>query len=330
MIKQATPHTLSEAATLLRDGALVAFPTETVYGLGADATKSDAVAKIYALKKRPSFNPLICHVATIEQAERIAIFNARARLLAQSFWPGPLTMVLPIHPDGTLSDLVTAGLKTVAVRIPSHPVALDLLHLVDRPIAAPSANMSGTVSPTSALHVADSFGHDAPFILAGGSSTIGLESTIIDASNECVTLLRPGHITLEDLALYVPDITKAKSDNPETITAPGQMARHYATHTPLRLNAVDVKAGEALLAFGSLKFMGAQDHGFAKDMPAHLMRNLSADGDLSEAAANLFRMMRDLDQAGATSIAVMAIPDHAVGIAINDRLRRAAIQEDTQ
>jgi L-threonylcarbamoyladenylate synthase len=328
-IKQATSETLAEAVTVLGDGELVAFPTETVYGLGADATNSAAVAKIYALKQRPSFNPLICHVATMEQAERIALFNDRARMLAQMFWPGPLTMVLPLHPDSGLSDLVTAGLPTVAVRIPSHPVALDLLRRVDRPVAAPSANLSGTVSPTSALHVAQSFGDTAPLILAGGSSMIGLESTIIDVSGDKTILLRPGHITYDDLLVCDTDITLPDTATPAHITAPGQMTRHYATRTPLRLNAVDVKSGEALLAFGSLKFMGAQDHGFAKNMPAHLIRNLSAEGDLSEAAANLFRMMRDLDQSDASSIAVMAIPDHAVGVAINDRLRRAATQEDT-
>lgn len=328
MIKQATPQTLAEAAACLREGTLVAFPTETVYGLGADATQSVAVSKIYALKQRPSFNPLICHVATLEQAEKIAAFNDRARMLAQIFWPGPLTMVLPLKPDSGLSDLVTAGLPTVAIRIPSHPVALELLRLVDRPIAAPSANLSGTVSPTSALHVAQSFGENAPFILAGGSSTIGLESTIIDVSGETPLMLRPGHITADDLAAAGIHVTAPDTHTSQAITAPGQMARHYATRTPLRLNAVDVKAGEALLAFGSLKFMGAQDYGFAKNMPSHLIRNLSAEGDLSEAAANLFRMMRDLDQSGASAIAVMAIPEHAVGVAINDRLRRAAIQED--
>lgn len=329
MIKQATPQALAEASALLRDGALVAFPTETVYGLGADATQDAAVAQIYALKKRPSFNPLICHVATLQQAERIALFNDQARMLAQSFWPGPLTLILPLKPDSGLSHFVMAGLPTVAVRIPSHPVALDLLRMVDRPIAAPSANLSGTVSPTTALHVAQSFGADAPFILAGGSSQIGLESTIIHIAADQAVLLRPGHITYDDLVDHYPTLSVATSETPDTITAPGQMARHYATNTPLRLNAVDVKSGEALLAFGHLKFMGAQDHGFAKDMPHHMIRNLSAEGDLSEAAANLFRMMRDLDQAGASTIAVMPIPNHGIGLAINDRLRRAALQKET-
>jgi L-threonylcarbamoyladenylate synthase len=324
MIHQATPEFITKAATLIKDGQLVAFPTETVYGLGADATNAQAVASIYALKMRPSFNPLICHVADLNAAEKLALFDARARSLAQIFWPGPLTMVLPHKNTSPVADICTADLPTIAVRVPSHPVARALLEKAGVPIVAPSANLSGTVSPTSAIHVAESFGADAPFILAGGISPVGLESTIIDLSDpdQPPILLRPGSITREDIEAVIGPVRLALKDTP--ITSPGQLARHYATATPLRLNAVDVKPGEALLAFGSLKFMAAEGVGFAKDLPHTLLRNLSPEGDLTIAAANLFAMLRDLDKSGATGIAVMPIPNEAIGIAINDRLRRAA------
>ena len=326
MIQQATEATIQQAAQLLASGELVAFPTETVYGLGADATNAKAVAGIYALKDRPAFNPLICHVHDTNAAQKIGVFDVRAQSLAQIFWPGPLTLVLPQQPNNVVAEITTAGLPTIAVRVPSHPVALSLLKVVDRPIAAPSANVSGTVSPTSALHVAQSFGDTAPFILAGGQSTVGLESTILDLSGDMPVLLRPGTVTREQIeAIIGPIALHAPTD---TITAPGQLARHYATTTPLRLNAIDVRENEALLAFGSVKFMGVAGYGFAKDMPPALYRNLSVEGDLTIAAAHLFRMMRELDQSGARanvkSIAVMAIPMDGVGLAINDRLQRAA------
>ncbi len=322
-VHQATPDAIQQAVNLLQNGALIAFPTETVYGLGADATQATAVAGIYALKQRPSFNPLISHVADLKAAEQLAIFDVRARNLAQIFWPGPLTLVLPQQPNNGIADLVTSDLPTIAVRVPSHPVAQELLKAYGRPIAAPSANRSGTVSPTSALHVAQSFGADAPFILAGGAAQIGLESTILDLSGDTPVLLRPGSITREQIEAVIGPIQLRAAHAPD-ITAPGQLARHYATETPLRLNAVDVQENEALLAFGSVKFMGAAGYGFAKDMPPALYRNLSPDGDLTMAATNLFRMMRELDHSGAASIAVMAIPDQGIGIAINDRLQRAA------
>lgn len=324
MIKQATADTIQEAARLLQAGELVAFPTETVYGLGADATHAQAVTKIYTLKNRPSFNPLICHVPDLDAVTQLAVCNERTRAIAQAFWPGPLTLVLPQLPDNGVAEIATAGLPTIAVRVPQHPTALALLKAVGRPVVAPSANPSGEVSPTSALHVAKSFADRAPFILADGSSTVGVESTILDLSQEMPILLRPGSVTREEIEAVIGPVQLPTSANPDQITAPGQLTRHYATDTPLRLKAVDVRAGEALLAFGSVKFIGVAGIGFAKDMPAHLYRNLSAEGDLNEAAANLFRMMRDLDQSGASSIAVMAIPDTGIGLAINDRLQRAA------
>lgn len=324
MIKQATFDTIQEAARLLQAGELVAFPTETVYGLGADATDAKAVSKIYALKNRPSFNPLICHVPDLAAAQELAVFDERARVIAQTFWPGPLTLVLPQQPDNPVAEIATAGLPTIAVRVPHHPTALALLTAAGRPIVAPSANPSGNVSPTSALHVAKSFGDRAPFILADGSSTVGLESTILDLSHDTPILLRPGSVTREDIEDLIGPIQLPAQANPDQVTAPGQLARHYATETPLRLKAVDVRADEALLAFGNINFIGVAGIGFAKDMPGHLYRNLSPEGDLNEAAANLFRMMRELDQSGAPSIAVMGIPDVGIGRAINDRLQRAA------
>lgn len=322
MIKQATPTTIQEAARLLQQGLLVAFPTETVYGLGADATNAQAVARIYDLKKRPAFNPLICHVPDLEAVDTLAVIDERVRAVAQAFWPGPLTLVLPQRPGNRVAEIATAGLPTIAVRVPQHPTALALLRAVGLPIVAPSANPSGAVSPTSALHVAKSFGDQAPYILADGSATVGVESTILDLSQPQPVLLRPGSVTRNDIENLIGPI--ATSATGAVITAPGQLSRHYATDTPLRLKAVDVRDGEALLAFGSVKFIGVAGVGFVKDMPPHLYRNLSAEGDLNEAAANLFRMMRDLDQSGAHSIAVMAIPDTGIGLAINDRLQRAA------
>lgn len=323
MIHQATPEAIAKAAALLQQGELVAFPTETVYGLGADATSAKAISDIYTLKNRPSFNPLIVHVPDLAAARAIAQFDTRAEALAQLFWPGPLTFVLPLQPDHSLADITTAGLSTVAVRVPSHPVARTLLEQTGKPIAAPSANVSGTVSPTSALHVAQSFGDAAPYILAAGSSTVGLESTILDLSGPEPILLRPGTISKEQIEDVIGPVKDRATD--AAINAPGQTARHYATATPLRLNAVDVKDNEALLAFGSVKFMGVAGTGFVKDMPAHLYRNLSPEGDLAEAASNLFRYLRELDHSGASSIAVMQIPMDGIGLAINDRLRRAAV-----
>lgn len=325
LIVQATADTIAQAAERLRGGGLVALPTETVYGLGADATNDRAVASIFEAKGRPTFNPVIVHVSNRAQAEQIVNFNVKARLLAELFWPGPLTMILPRRVDCNISLLCSAGLPTLAVRCPSHPVARQLIDALGRPIAAPSANASGSLSPTTPQHVAQSLGDKAGMILAGGKAQVGLESTVIDLSGDVPTLLRPGGVTLDELQMHLGDVhveTEAVSENPKS---PGQLLKHYAPNTPLRLNAVDVREGEALLAFGNLRFMGMQGGGFAKQkLPSDWLMNLSDTGDLNEAAANVFSMLHTLDGCGAQGIAVMNIPDTGLGVAINDRLKRAA------
>lgn len=325
LIVQATLEAIAQAAERLRAGALVALPTETVYGLGADATNDRAVAAIFEAKGRPTFNPVIVHVANRAQAEEIVEFDIRARLLAELFWPGPLTMILPRKPGSAVSLLCSAGLPTIAVRCPSHPVARQLITALGRPIAAPSANASGLLSPTTPQHVAQSLGEKAGMILAGGKAAVGLESTVIDLSGDVAVLLRPGGVTLDELEMHLGEVrveTEAVDDKPKS---PGQLLKHYAPRTPLRLHAVDVAEGEALLAFGSLKFMGMQGGGFAKQkLPDGWLLNLSETGDLNEAAANVFAMLHTLDGCGAKTIAVMNIPDTGLGLAINDRLKRAA------
>ncbi|MDD3021694.1 MAG: L-threonylcarbamoyladenylate synthase [Alphaproteobacteria bacterium] len=319
-----TPEILTEAARILREGGLVAFPTETVYGLGADATNGEAVARIFAAKGRPSFNPLISHGADLNMLLNEAEFDDRALALADKFWPGPLTMILPRKESGKISDLACAGLKTVALRIPDHPVALQLIAQAGIPIAAPSANASGTLSPTAPHHVADSLGDAVPLILAGGAAQFGLESTVVDLSGADTVIVRAGALTAEDLADCIGgDVTYelAATDNPRS---PGQLLKHYAPNIPIRLRAVDVAPDEALLAFGSTKFMGIRGGGKASDLPNSQLRNLSETGDLLEAAANLFAMIRQLDNPSNKAIAVMDIPDTGIGIAINDRLSRAA------
>lgn len=315
---------LSLAADKLREGGLVAFPTETVYGLGADALSDHAVAGIFAAKGRPTFNPVIVHVKDRAAAEELVVFNMRAKLLAEIFWPGPLTLILPRREDCPVSRLCSAGLPSLAVRVPAHPVARQLLQKLGRPIAAPSANASGTLSPTTPQHVAESLGTKAGIILAGGKATVGLESTVVDMTGDIPVLLRPGAVTLDDLDMHVGEVrveTEAVDDNPKS---PGQLLKHYAPNTPLRLRAVDVKKDEALLGFGNLRFMGVEGGGHARDLPAHQRMNLSETGDLNEAAANLFSMLHQLDQGGFKSIAVMDVPETGLGMAINDRLRRAA------
>lgn len=330
-ILQPTAAALAEAAERLRAGGLVTLPTETVYGLGADATNDRAVAAIFEAKGRPSFNPVIVHVANRAQAEQIVDFNLHARLLAELFWPGPLTMILPRKAGCDISLLCSAGLPTIAVRCPAHPVARQLIEALGRPIAAPSANASGSLSPTTPQHVLQSLGEKAGLILAGGKAQVGLESTVIDLSGDVPTLLRPGGVTLDDLQMHLGEVrveTEAVGDKPKS---PGQLLKHYAPKTPLRLHAVDVAPGEALLAFGSLRFMGMRGGGFAKQkLPAAWLMNLSDTGDLHEAAANVFAMLHALDACGAEGIAVMNIPDAGLGLAINDRLKRAAgAQEQT-
>ncbi|WP_439541302.1 L-threonylcarbamoyladenylate synthase [Hyphomicrobium sp.] len=313
-VRPADPMALAEAGRLLRDGALVAFPTETVYGLGADATNGRAVAGIFAAKGRPHFNPLIVHVPDLAAAERIAHFTPVARHLAQAFWPGPLTLVVERHAEAGLSDLVSAGLSSIALRVPAHPVAQQLLAAAGRPLAAPSANRSGRVSPTRAAHVAEDLGDRVAMIIDGGATAHGLESTILDGRGEAVVLLRSGAVPREAIeAILGASLTRGPASDDVHPTAPGQLASHYAPNALLRLNARDVQPGEALLAFGS-------------DVPdtAGPTLNLSAEGDLIEAAAALFAALRELDRPGVNAIAVMPIPEHGLGEAINDRLRRAA------
>lgn len=317
---------LDRAARLIADGGLVAMPTETVYGLAADATNDRAVAAIYEAKGRPPINPLIVHFADAQTAEAAVVFDERARLLAALYWPGPLTLVLPRRADSTVSLLVGAGLPTLAVRVPAHPAARRLLAACARPLAAPSANRSGLLSPTSPAHVMESLS-EVPglIVLAGGKCAVGLESTVLDLSGPTPAVLRHGGVTIDELSHHLGTVIDAsRAEAGAHPRSPGQLLRHYAPRTPLRLNAVDVKRGEALLAFGSLKFMGVEGGGWAKDLPETHLANLSAEGDPVEAAANLFAMLHRLDAAGALVIAVMNIPDQGLGRAINDRLARAA------
>lgn len=304
-ILDATTVGISRAAKLLTAGELVAFPTETVYGLGADARNGTAVAGIFAAKKRPSFNPLIAHVADADAARRYVDWNETADRLSSAFWPGPLTLVLPLKPSHGISELVTAGLPTLAVRVPVHSAAHALLAAFGGPVAAPSANPSGRISPTTAAHVIAGLGGRVAAVLDDGPCTVGVESTIIGLVGE-PTLLRPGGLPAEEIeaALGAPLARPAAN---ATLTAPGQMESHYAPGAPVRLNATIARPGETLLGFGRM----------ACDL------NLSPAGDLREAAANLFGHLHRLDATG-QPIAVAPIPDHGLGRAINDRLRRAA------
>jgi L-threonylcarbamoyladenylate synthase len=309
LISPATPRAISRAAGLLKASQLVAFPTETVYGLGGDATNERAVAEIFAVKGRPRFNPLIVHVPGLAEAEALAIFDDRAREVVARFWPGPLTLVLRRRSDSGLSLLGSAGLDTIALRAPAHEVAQALLRETGRPIAAPSANRSGRVSPTEAAHVAEEIGDRVFLILDGGRTPVGLESTVLDLSAEAPALLRPGGVTSEQLtALLGPIAALTKG----SLKSPGMLASHYAPSLPLRLEADRAQPGDALLAFGP-----EAPPGFAEVLW------LSRSGDLAEAAANLFAMLRRIDRPPFTGIAVMPIPEHGLGRAINDRLRRA-------
>ena len=312
-----TAESLTEAGRLIRAGRLVAFPTETVYGLGANAREGEAVARIFEAKGRPRFNPLIAHVASLEDALALGNFSAEAQLLAEAFWPGPLTLVLSRREDAGLSDLVTAGLPTVALRVPSHDIARELIREAGVPIAAPSANISGRVSATRAEHVAADFGGDVAMILDGGPSAAGLESTIVALGDGQAKLLRAGAVAAEDIerVLGQPLLRMGAAAR---IQAPGMMQSHYAPRALLRLDIDTPRSGEALLAFGPHVPFGPH---MSVDMPA---LNLSHAGNLREAAANLFAHLRALDASGAAIIAVMPIPQTGLGEAINDRLRRAA------
>jgi L-threonylcarbamoyladenylate synthase len=317
-VLKANAAATADATRILAAGGLVAFPTETVYGLGADATNGAAVARLYEAKGRPAFNPLIAHVTDSGAAQKLARFDADAVRLAEAFWPGPLTLVLPKADGCTVSDLATAGLDSIAVRVPQHAVAQDLLAAFGRPVVAPSANRSGHVSPTTAAHVLADLRGSIDLIVDGGATPVGVESTIIACLGE-PSLLRPGGVARDAIErvlgrpLGEPPVGIAVEDAP---LAPGMLASHYAPRTSMRLDAESIEAGEALLAFGPARVKGAEK--------AARTLNLSAGGDLIEAAANLFSHLRALDAAGATMIAVMPLPHEGLGEAINDRLRRAA------
>ena len=310
---------IADAVRHLQAGRLVAFPTETVYGLGADATNGEAVARLYAAKGRPSFNPLIAHVADAAAARALARFNPDATRLAEVFWPGPLTLVVPKATSCRVADLATAGLDSIAVRVPRHAVAQQIIGAFGGPVVAPSANRSGHVSPTTAAHVLSDLGGAVDLIVDGGATAIGVESTIVACLGDPV-LLRPGGVPREAIERALartvaapPGGTVARDGAP---LAPGMLASHYAPRTPLRLDAVNVEPGEALLGFGPELAQGANK--------AMRVLNLSPRSDLVEAAANLFAHLRTLDGAGAKTIAVMPIPGQSLGEAINDRLTRAA------
>ena len=318
-VSRADAGAVGDAVRCLKAGGLVAFPTETVYGLGADATNARAVARLYDAKGRPAFNPLIAHVTDAAAAQVLARFNADAAKLAAAFWPGPLTLVLPKTNDCPVAELATAGLDSIAVRVPRHDVAQKILLAFGRPIVAPSANRSGHVSPTTAGHVLADLRGRIDLIVDGGATTVGVESTIVACLDE-PTLLRPGGVPREAIEQVLDrPLTSAPvefSTDDDAPLAPGMLASHYAPHTPMRLEARRVEPGEALLAFGPANPDGATD--------TKAMLNLSPRGDLIEAAANLFSHLRALDGANAKAIAVMPIPHDGLGEAINDRLARAA------
>lgn len=301
---------IEAAARLLREGALVAFGTETVYGLGADATNAEAVAGIFAAKRRPHFNPLIAHYDSAEAAFADVVADARARALAAALWPGPLTLVLPRRADCRIALLTGAGLDTQAVRVPAHTTARRLLRAVGRPVAGPSANPSGTVSPTTAAHVLAGLNGRIAAILDSGPCAVGVESTVLDLSGPEPVLLRPGGATIEAIEAAIGPVGRAPTGG--VLRGPGMLASHYAPGLPVRLGAVDVAPDEGLLAFGPpLPGAGA-------------VFQLSARRDLTEAAARLFAGLRDLDRPGLRGIAAMPIPAEGLGLAIADRLARAA------
>lgn len=314
-IEAADEESIGRATAILRNGGLTAFPTETVYGLGANAASERAVARIFEAKQRPRINPLIVHVRDREHASRLGVFPSMAERLAARFWPGPLTLVVPRRSECAVALLASAGLDTLALRVPAHPVARALLCESGLAIAAPSANRSGSVSATAAAHVAESLGGAVDIVLDGGPTPIGLESTIVGFCETGALLLRPGALTREDIEAVIGPLREAGAG---AIISPGRLRSHYAPRAPLRLDVREVFEGEALLAFGSSPPKGK-----------HAIRNLSPSGDLREAATNLFAMLRDLDKSGCVAIAVTPIPEHGLGEAINDRLRRAAAPRNT-
>lgn len=301
---------IDRAVEALRDGRLISFPTETVYGLGGDATNPEAVAEIYRVKQRPASNPLISHVADLPAAEKLGVFTDTARRLAQAFWPGPLTLVLSRHPLCPVAPAAGADLGTIAIRIPAHPIAQTLLKQVDFPVVAPSANLSGYISPTRAQHVLEGLGDEDLLILDGGPCEVGVESTIVNCAGDTPVVLRQGGITAEALSDALGSPVRARTTATETPTAPGMFASHYAPRLPVILNAVTGDRNTAFLGFGGI------------DQRA--VASLSPTGDLTEAATNLYHLLRAYDRAPFKTIAVAPIPDTGLGAAINDRLRRAA------
>lgn len=301
--------TVSAAAAALGRGDLVGLPTETVYGLGADATNAGAVAKIFAAKGRPNFNPLISHVVSLEAAEALGTFSPLARKLAEAFWPGPLSLVVPRKPDCAVCDLACAGLDTIALRVPSHPLMQQVLRTFGKPVAAPSANISGRPSPTTAGHVRDEFGDRLALVLDGGPSAVGLESAVVAVSGDQATLLRLGGLSREALEAIAGPLLSPDASTKAAPASPGMVLRHYAPHAPVRLNAAGAEAGEVMIGFGP----GYDGADF----------NLSPSGNLTEAAAQLFALLRAADALNPTAIAIAPVPETGLGEAIADRLRRA-------
>lgn len=316
-VTQADPAAARMAARVLAAGGLVAFPTETVYGLGADASNGEAVARLYAAKGRPRFNPLIAHVADLQGAYRLGRFDPQALALASAFWPGPLTLVVPKAAGCPVADLATAGLDTVAIRMPAHPVAQAILHAFGKPIVAPSANRSGHVSPTTAAHVLRDLKGRIDLIVNGGATEVGIESTIVACVGGEPALLRPGGVPRAAIEAKLGGLADAPASAGDAPQAPGMLASHYAPRAPVRLDVAEVRPGEALLAFGK-PLAGAA-----------VTLNLSPRGDTAEAATRLFSALRELDGVAPTAIAVMPIPDAGLGEAVNDRLRRAAAPRQT-
>ncbi|MEO0424184.1 MAG: L-threonylcarbamoyladenylate synthase [Pseudomonadota bacterium] len=302
---------IAAAAAALRAGELIAMPTETVYGVACDATNAEAIARLYAAKGRPHFNPLIAHVPSLASAHHEGVFDRRALALAEQCWPGPLTLVLPVQRAGRVAELARAGLDSIALRVPAHPVAQALLNAFEGPVAAPSANRSGRLSPTRSVDVATELGDALTLILDGGEPRVGLESTIVAALPDApLRILRPGAFDAPTLSAIAGEPVHEQASDDTSIVAPGQLSSHYAPNASVRLNATHAEDSEVLLGFGP-------------DVPPGAT-NLSPGGDTTEAAAKLYRLLRELDATGAQTIAVMPIPNEGLGVAINDRLRRAA------